>query len=907
MPRLYQGTMNGGEISPSMWGRVDSDRYASGVRVGRNVFFRPEGGVDKRPGMEYVGFGLESTTAPARLIPFKFNNEQTYIVVAQRDNIYFVKDGGVIVDDMDIYGGVGTPTVGDDANGVYVDYTTHGYNADRRLFWTSGGYDQLEGRWMKVATSPAPTANRFYLADYLTNANIQGDSFTTTYSASNPIEFGRIYTLGIAQGWFTDVEPSELDFTQANDKLYVSHPQEETKVITRGATDISWTIADFDPSPSVAAPTAVEGNYAEAFAKPAGTEALEYAITAIDLSTFEESLATLVTVSLIDPSVMVPPFPGSGLGAEIDITFQTGAEDYRIYKAIGGIYGLVGTVSMTSGTSTFGDYGITPNLSIAPPLAVEPEFNAADEYPGAVELFQQRIWFGRTNDKLRDIYASRSGSFSSFSTSTVGTDDDPIVQQIAAKSVHEVRYFIPLRDLVVLTSDGAWGFDTGEVGALSPTSGLVAQHYWGCARVKPVVVGNSAIYVEQSGRSVRDLNFDLQSDGFASSDLTLLAKHLFAGRTVVSMCYAENPYQMLFCVMSDGRGVSCTYVKDQQIFAWARHDTSGVIQDCATVTENGVDNIYLFTERSADDAISTTFRWRQIERMKMVDSQFVDQGVYLDNSKNLGQGDGWEPPVTLYYPRITDGELELHIEDTVVDDSLIQIHGLEGTTIEAMEGLTFVVDKSDISQSAGGLSGYDWYRVFRHENGTEASKEIFEWEDYLPDNHIEWQATGVYSTQTTVLRKLHHLYWRGSVVDIRAEGTMYENQSIDGDGVGSIATPAAIIHVGEDYISEIETLDLDDVNDPITNLPIQIGQILYRFELCNGFYSGRERAQLADRSDLTETTGFDKQKGGFSGIVESLQTPDWTRSGRVICRSYGGFPWKLTAIIISVEAGDLDA
>lgn len=910
MPRLYQGSFSAGEISPSMWGRIDAERFQSGVRVGRNVFFRPEGGVDKRPGLQFCSFAISSNTADQRLIPFKFNNEQTYIIVAEASTIWFIKDGAPILDDQP----AGTPSFGSDGTGVYIDHTGHGFVGNERLYVRAGGYNEVEGRFFKV-DGVNSTANRIYLLDFVTNNNVLNVSFSTN---ARTIDYGEVFSLGTSDGWFSSVEVSELDFTQANDTLYVSHPQDETKVIVRGASDILWTITDFSPNPGPSAPTAAEDTLTGAnydnlspWTKPAGTDTVEYVVTAIENDTFEESLASsVISVTLIDIATMA----SATTGAVLAITHQSGSDKYRIYKSFGGLYGLVGTVEGTSGTIYFGDPGYTPNLSIAPPLEVNPTFNATDEYPGAVELFQQRIWFGRTNAKLRDIYASRSGSFSSFASTTIAVDDDPVVQQIAARSVHEVRYFVPLRDLVVLTSDGVWGFDTGDVGALTPSAGLVSQSFWGSARVKPALVGESALYVGESGRTVRDLAFSLQEDGFASGDLTLLARHLFAGRQVVSMCFAEVPYNVLFCVMSDGRAISCTYVRDQQIFAWARHDTGGRMLDCASVRENGVDNIYVSVERTADESISTDNRWRQIERMVMDDPQFADQGFYLDNGIDLRQGRSYDPAGEVRKPRIVSGELEIALPDDVGNDTIIQLRDLENTPLAALNNLSIMVDATDADQT-NAPANYDFFRVYRHEG---ADKVLFEWEDYLPPDFITIASSGEYHAgstnigffdeSTVVCYGVHHLYYRGSVVEERTDHASSQGNTVNVNGVINVVR-SGLVHLGEPYVAEIETLDIDDPQDPVTGLPIQIGGVLLRFELCRAFTAGRSRKanDLYVRSDVTQEEGYSINLGGFQGVIDQTTKPTWNRSGRMIVRSYDGFPWKLSAIIPLVDAGDIDA
>ncbi len=58
-------------------GRGDLRAFENGARRLRNVFIQPTGGVTRRPGLRHV----TPLPGPARLIPFEFNTEQTYLIV----------------------------------------------------------------------------------------------------------------------------------------------------------------------------------------------------------------------------------------------------------------------------------------------------------------------------------------------------------------------------------------------------------------------------------------------------------------------------------------------------------------------------------------------------------------------------------------------------------------------------------------------------------------------------------------------------------------------------------------------------------------------------------------------------------------------------------------------------------
>lgn len=892
--------MSGGEADPGVWGRIDLERYPTMVRVGRNVIVLPEGGVTKRPGLEFIAFvhgPVANLNNAMRPIPFKFNNEQTYQVCTQPDRVFFTKDGGVIFEDRV---GLGTITVGQDANGTYINASGGGmsYAAGDILFFARGGYIQLENRWVRVASAPAPTASRIYLNDYLTNTTVgvTGSGFVVT---GGTVDYGLIYFLSTADGWYSSVDPMELDYTQANDKLYISHPSAKTKVLTRTG-DTAWTIEDFSPAPPNSPPTVTESIASN---PPAGTRTIQYAVTSVETAegTYEESLAYIYEVTSADPTQI-----NSTDFVELEWSHVAGNDKYNVYKAISGIYGLIGFAEGSSGTITFRDEGVLANLAIAPPLEAD-IFDASDDYPGAVELAQQRIWFGRTNGLLRDVYGSRAGSLSSFATSTVGTDDDPIELAIAARSVQEVRHFVPLKDLLILTSDGEWGFDSGDDGLISTRSGLTAHSFWGSSAVKPALVGESALFVERSGHVIRDLAFALQNDGFASSNISLFAKHLFRYREVISMCFSQSPYNVLFVVFSDGQGAFCTYVRDQQIFGWTRMDTRGRMHACSTVQENGRDNIYVTVER----VYNGTTPYRQLERMTMEDPEFGDQGIWLDNAVEFNRpnqylADPYDGTFTKAETVIEDGVLTLRLTGagaTLNNNELMQFQAPSDSPLAIFDGLVFSVE----------VISANLYRLFRQVNNDTTTKKLFDVENYLPEGFVMSGTVGYFNDGIGLLIRAHNLNYRNGLVAIRADQTMYTGITMAPGGYhqfsASLSGFAGKIHGGEVYTCEVETLDLDSIESPIAGLPVQLADVMLRFSLLFAFSAGRRRAHLLNVpfSQIKMRDDFSINRGAFRGVLSNLLYPDWRNDGRLVIQSKDGFPFVLSALIPRVDVGVIDA
>lgn len=96
MPQTIQRSFTAGEISPSLRARADIVKYTTGCALLENFFVRSQGGVYSRPGTKFVSFfpvpGLR-----ARLIPFQFSTEQTYVLVFQNFQMFVIKNGAMVL------------------------------------------------------------------------------------------------------------------------------------------------------------------------------------------------------------------------------------------------------------------------------------------------------------------------------------------------------------------------------------------------------------------------------------------------------------------------------------------------------------------------------------------------------------------------------------------------------------------------------------------------------------------------------------------------------------------------------------------------------------------------------------------------------------------------------------------
>ena len=92
---LIQASFGAGELSPSLYSRIDLDKYKSGLRTCRNFINHPQGGVSNRCGFEYIASARYSGSMCVTH-EFIFNQTQAYVIEFGDRYIRFYTDGAQI-------------------------------------------------------------------------------------------------------------------------------------------------------------------------------------------------------------------------------------------------------------------------------------------------------------------------------------------------------------------------------------------------------------------------------------------------------------------------------------------------------------------------------------------------------------------------------------------------------------------------------------------------------------------------------------------------------------------------------------------------------------------------------------------------------------------------------------------
>ena len=258
-------------------------------------------------------------------------------------------------------------------------------------------------------------------------------------------------------------------------------------------------------------------------------------------------------------------------------------------------------------------------------------YKTNNDWPGAVTFFEQRLCFGRTDDDPHKIWMSKSADYEDMTTGT--NDDDAIAYTIASGKVNAIHWLVGADDLIIGTS-GSEHIATGDnTGPITPTNISIKRNTTrGCAMVQPVQIDNTVLFLQRALRKIREIGYSFDSDSYTAPDLTLLAEHI-TDPSIIEMDYQQETDQILWSIRSDGYLIGMTYIKDQNVLAFHKHQTDGLFKSVAVIPATDHDQLWCVVERTIDGNTVKYIEyfdsgiWSDQE-----DAYYVDCGIKYDST-----------------------------------------------------------------------------------------------------------------------------------------------------------------------------------------------------------------------------------------------------------------------------------
>lgn len=473
----FQSNFTTGEIDPLLRSRTDIKQYYNGLSSATNVLVQPQGGVTRRPGLQYIGT-IPSASNPqsgCRLVPFEFSTTQSYMLLFVNNRMYVYK-GGVL------------------QTGI-----------------NGGGND--------------------YLTTSIGSANI-----------------------------------GTMNWTQSADTLIIVQEDMAPKKIVRGGSHSTWTISDisFDFTP-------------------------KYAFT---LSTSEPS-GTL-TPSAVDGNVTLTAsasvFASGNINDYVEAKDGIGRARIIDFASATSVKAIVEVPFFSTDALANGDWVLETDYVDA--------WSGTYGYPRSCVFHEGRLYFGGSKTLPTGVWASRVNDFFDFNPGE-GLDDDGIFFSIDTDQMNAINGIVSGRDLQLFTKGGEFYLPQSDLNPITPSNVVVRPSTRRGSKdgIRPVIAESGTLFIQRSGKSLREFNFSDVELSYISNNISLLSSHLLKAPSDMALRRATSTDEgdlLLIVNGTDGNLTTYSILKGQQVVAPSSQTTDG---DFINVGVD-VDTVYFVVKRS---------------------------------------------------------------------------------------------------------------------------------------------------------------------------------------------------------------------------------------------------------------------------------------------------------------------
>lgn len=839
-----------GEISPTLYGRVDLAKYRTGAELMRNFFVDYRGGATSRPGTEFVGRCITTNTRN-RIVPFRFSTTQTNILEFGHEYMRVIENGAYVLEASKALSAI---TAADPA--VFTS-AGHGFSNDDWVYLDGivGTMEELNGKTFLISNAATDT---FELIDF---DGVAVDTTGLVYTSGGTV--ARYFTLTTP---YAAADLAMLKFSQAADTVTITHVDYAIRDLVRLGS-ANWTLNTV----TIGTDTDTPANVAVA-ESPAGTgTAYTYGVTAV-AADGDESLPGTDTIT---DAINITTTSGA---MTVSWDAVTGADHYRIYRSVpatngttvptGAMLGFIGRSTST----TFVDPNIAPDFSQSPPTGTDP-FDSGNN-PAVSGYFQQRKIYAASLDFPQTLWGSKPGLFKNFDAALPVNPGDAFEHTLISQELNIIKHMIAMPGgLVVLTGGGAWQLNGSGQGnsPITPINAVATpQAYNGCNDVSPIAINYDILYIQQKGSIVRDLAYNLFANVYTGTDLSVLSNHLFTGQEITEWTYAEEPYKIVWCVLASGRMLSLTFLKEQEVYGWAAHSTRGLVESIASVQEGLEDAVYIVVKRRVNG------QWvKYVERFARREIEVAEDAWAVDC--------GLERPLT--YPAAT----------------LTPVNGVQGdiVTMTASAAVWSSGDVGSVIRGGGGRATITAYTDSTHVQARinrPFTEVLPETTDPLDLDEGDWSCTAPVTTVTG----LEHL--EGEEVAILADGGVQPRKTVTGGSI-TLDHAASKIVVGLPFTAKLKTLAMDIGEPTVQGKRKQASEVTVRVNKSRGLKIG------PDWDHLTEIKERNTQPYGLpielvSADEHIVIDPLWQEKGSICAEQSNPLPASILASIISTTLGD---
>ena len=238
-------------------------------------------------------------------------------------------------------------------------------------------------------------------------------------------------------------------------------------------------------------------------------------------------------------------------------------------------------------------------------------------WPTCAHFFQDRMWIGGSSGAPDKLAFTKPGGYAPSFLEFAPTEADGTVTagnggvlSMTGKKVGAIRW-IGSDDAGILcgTVNGAHAVRNADKNSAMSASNIEARPATahGSDDIEPAIVDQQILFVQEAGRTLRELTADTNSaTAYVCPSMSLYSTHLGAS-PFQRLAYAAEPHSVIWVVRADGVLVGFTYDRSEGVLGWHQHVFGGAdvfIEDIATMTamDGSSDALWLIVKRTINGA-----------------------------------------------------------------------------------------------------------------------------------------------------------------------------------------------------------------------------------------------------------------------------------------------------------------
>lgn len=596
---LHKTNFSAGEVSPAMGGRLDTARFKNGAAEITNFVVQPQGGLVRRMGTKFIT-EVKDSTKVHKLVPFRPSIQEAYILEFGNNSIRIINNDAVVLNTGVPVDLVTTYSSAQLAEIYYTQsadvlYVAHPDHAPKRVLsysvnnWAIDLATTEDGPYQ--SPQPGDSSITLWLEDIIHTAKI-----TSTENDFNGASVGRnveywkdgSLVLGFVETYISPKEvwiiPAErvVDLKQLDNSAVITFDNVNNRVLSSRAIWSSETEYSFIRTSSGVWHYMTTHN---PIPQVVGTSPNSYTADVMTRSTSPAMISTFGKLSFSEETIDAALRSSSPLFLnpdDIGRKFRLNFSGKIVWGTITAIldtdHAVVSLGNMvpldTLDGTNYINNGETTDWRLGAWFA--------GNYPRVVTFHQGRLVYGGTRLEQNRIWFSKADDYVSFATTNLlgeVLDDNGINIGIVSGEVNTILWAQSGPVLLIGTNGEEFQIKPTSISEALTSSNInvtVQTPYGSESNIRPIKIGPSTLFVQNHGQRLRELMYNFEIDSFVASDTTVISEHIFRKHiSAVDMAYTQTPNSVLWFLGADGKLISLTYEKDQEVYAWTNHELGG--------------------------------------------------------------------------------------------------------------------------------------------------------------------------------------------------------------------------------------------------------------------------------------------------------------------------------------------